>query len=117
MKLQLHGQRLRFRIDEAELARLLDGESLADRTRLGPAQSRERRLCLRDGTATTLEWNDAGMALTLPRTAVQDYVAELPRREALRFVLGADDSALTLDFEVDVRDSTRTRLPRAARPT
>lgn len=116
MKLQLHGQRLRFRIDEAELARLLSGESLADRTQLSPAQSCERRLGLYDSTAATLDWNDAGMVLTLPRAAVQGYVADLPRREALRFVLGAGDTALTLDFEVDVRDSTRTRLPRAARP-
>lgn len=115
MKLQLHGQRLRFRIDEAELARLLQGQTLADQTRLSPALSRERRLHLHEGATATLDWNDGNLALALPRAAVQDYVAGLPRRDALRFVLGAGEAALNLDFDVDVRDSVRTRLSQAPR--
>lgn len=117
MKLQLHGQQLRFRIDEAELARLLAGQPVADRTRLGTAQSHERCLHLHDSAAATLEWNEESMALTLPRAAVQDYAAALPRRDALRLRLGDGETALILDFEVDVRDSVRTRLPQAARRT
>lgn len=115
MKLQLHGQRLRFRIDEAELARLLQGQTLIDQTRLGPAPSYERRLCLHDGAAATLDWNDGSLALTLPRTDVLDYIAGLPRRDALRFVLGEGETALSLDFDVDVRDSVRTRVAQASR--
>ncbi|MBL8299429.1 MAG: hypothetical protein JNN30_13910 [Rhodanobacteraceae bacterium] len=114
MKLQLHGQRLRFRIDEAELARLLDGQTLADQTRLGPVQLHERRLHLHDGTTAALDWKDGNLALTLPRTAIEDYVTGLPRRDALRFVLGEGEAALHLDFDVDVRDSMRTRRPQAA---
>ena len=115
MKLQLEGQRLRLRIDEAELARLLAGETLADPTRLAPAQSLERRLCLRDQAAATLDWSGGNIVLVLPCAAVQDYSTSLPRRDALRFALGEGETALTLDFEVDVRDSVRTRLPRAPR--
>ncbi|WP_257389580.1 hypothetical protein [Tahibacter caeni] len=115
MKLQLEGQRLRFRIDEAELARLLAGDTLVDQTRLGPVQASERRLQLHDDDALALDWNIDGITLALPRAAVQDYVAGLPRRDALRLTLGDASTALDLDFEVDVRDSVRTRRPRATR--
>jgi hypothetical protein len=42
---------------------------------------------------------------------VAAYATTLPRRDALGFVLGDSAAALQIDFEVDVRDSVRSRLP------
>lgn len=116
MKLQIEDQRLRFRISEAELTRLLAGTTLCDETRLGPSERRQRHLHLQPGTDPQLDWRDGQITLYLPRTAVEDYAAGLPRRDALRFTLDCAGEAVTLDFDVDVRDSVRTRLAGKAAP-
>lgn len=116
MKLQIEDQRLRFRISEAELTRLLAGTTLSDETRLGPSDHRWRHLRLQPGTGPRLDWGDGQITLHLPRTAVEDYAASLPRRDALRFTLDCAGEAVTLDFEVDVRDSVRTRLAGKSAP-
>lgn len=111
MKLQIEGSQLRFRLSEAELARLLDGEAVLDRT-TWPEGLATRTLHLSDIEAPALRWHGADIELTLPRAAVEAYATTLPRRDALAFVLGASEAALLqIDFEVDVRDSVRTRLP------
>lgn len=117
MKLQIEGQRLRFRVDEAELARLLAGESVVDQTRLGESQMLRRRIVLGDIDMAHLAWGKDEIHLDLPQDAVRSYATSLPRRDALSFALGADATAtaLAIDFEVDVRDSVRHRMPRESR--
>ena len=110
MKLQIEGAQLRFRLSEAELARLLDGETVLDQTPLPDGACARRTLRLIDADTATLRWQGADLDLTLPRMAVAAYANTLPRRDALGFVLG-DSAALQIDFEVDVRDSVRSRLP------
>jgi len=113
MKLQIHGQRLRLRIDEDELQRLLAEEVLCSPTVL-PGDRMFRislQLCTRADAAFTTVGN--AWRVALPRDAVAEYVGRLPCRDGLEFDLptgGAD--ALRLGFEVDIRDSVRRRLPR-----
>ncbi len=113
MKLQIQGQQLRFRLDEAELARLVAGETMVNCTDLGPGTSFCQRLGLHAGPAPTLEALPGEWRLNLPLAAVRDYVARLPCREALAFELARPGgSVLSLRFEVDVRDSLQVRGPR-----
>lgn len=118
MKLQIEGQRLRFRVDEAELAQLLAGKSVVDQTQLGDAQILRRRIALGLIATAQLAWKPKEIRLDLPVDAVRTYATSLPRRDALSFTLGADTTAtaLAIDFEVDVRDSMRQRGPRKGSP-
>ncbi|MHB8912300.1 MAG: DUF7009 family protein [Lysobacter sp.] len=116
MKLQLQGQRVRLRLDEAELARLLAGETIANATELGQGATFRQSLGLHPDPAPNVQAAPGDWRLWLPESAVRDYVARLPCREALGFELDGDGSAaLSLRFEVDVRDSLRIRGPRGRR--
>ena len=114
MKLQIEGQRLRFRVDEAELARLLAGESVVDHTHVSESQMLRRRIVLGQIATAQLAWATEEIRLDLPQEVVHAFAESLPRRDALTFTLGADANAdaLKIDFEVDVRDSVRQRRPR-----
>ena len=104
MKLQVQDRSLRLRVDEAGLAALLDGQSLAiDVTHAG------RRLlslvaCI--GPELRFDCEADAWRLVLPAEAIARYANSLPRRDGLEFEL---DGGLRLAFEVDVRDSVRRR--------
>lgn len=113
MKLQLQGQSVRLRIDEAELARLLAGEAVVNRTLLGATSGFSQSLLLGQDETPAIALHDGGWHVVLPAGAVADYVERLPCRHALSFELGMEGGArLSLDFEVDVRDSLLSRGPR-----
>ena len=110
MKLQLQDQRMRLRVDEAELARLLAGEAIVNATELGSGSRFSQSLRLHAGAQPTLQARSGEWQVGLPGTAVRDYVQRLPCREALGFALAGDgDAVLSLQFEVDVRDSLQLR--------
>lgn len=118
MKLQLQGQALRLRIDEAQLARLLGDGAIATITLFGPLPRFCLQVRLAEVSEPAISRDAEGWRLALPRSVVVAYVACLPCREALVFMLWPEASEpLRLDFEVDVRDSIHTRgaHPRAAR--
>jgi len=116
MKLQLQGQRMRLRLDEAELARLLAGDTIVNATELGAGLHFFQWLGLHAGTAPILQATPGEWRLQLPEAAVRDYVGRLPCRDALGFELDMDGSAVvSLHFEVDVRDSLQVRGPRRRR--
>lgn len=112
MKLQLHAQTLRWRIDEAELSTLLDVGVVASCTRL-PGIEFAQQLALDEGDAARLEADPGGWYLRLPRAAVLAHAERLPCRDAQEFHVetGVGD-ALRVLFEVDVRDSVRMRRAR-----
>ncbi|MBK9655767.1 MAG: hypothetical protein IPO66_09975 [Rhodanobacteraceae bacterium] len=68
MKLQIDSQRLRFRVDEAELARLLAGESVVDQTQLSESQILRRRICVRPFATAQLAWGRRRFASTCRKT-------------------------------------------------
>lgn len=121
MKLQLQAQRVRLRIDEAELACLLAGETVANRTRLGATAEFSQWLALSPGSGAgedtgstpSLVVRDDGWHVALPRNAVEAYARQLPCRHALGFELDLGGAEMIgVDFEVDVRDSLKARGPR-----
>ncbi len=118
MKLQIQGQDVRLRIDEAELARLLAGETILNSTRFAPERIFTQSLALHTGDLPLLGPEADGWALCLPRPAVDDYVLRVPCRDALAFELPLPGAAsLSLRFEVDVRASLQARGPRRRDPS
>lgn len=118
MKLQLQGQHMRLRIDEAELARLLAGDVVSNQTWLGSAPGFSQSLLLADQALPTLAMPDGGWQITLPHAAVARYVEQLPCRHALVFELAMDvGPPVDMGFEVDVRDSLQSRGPRRRQET
>lgn len=110
MKLQLQGQRMRLRLDEAELARLLAGEAIVNATELGQGARFCQSLSLHAATQPALQSTPGEWRVGLPDAAVRAYVQRLPCREALSFELDRGDGvSLWLHFEVDVRDSLQLR--------
>ncbi len=111
MKLQIEGQHLRVRIDEDELARLLEGTAVGARTRFSDAFAISFELKLVDAEEANLEGQADSWKIGLPKAAVSEHASRLPTRDGLRFVLTGErtEDALTLLFDVDVRDSARRR--------
>lgn len=109
MKLQIQGQSLRFRIDEAELAALLETGWVQDRSELGADRVHLRRIESTSASSASLDWQIDSISLRLPLPVLRDYAASLPRRDALPVDCGLP---LRVDFEVDVRDSLQRRGPR-----
>lgn len=110
MKVQMQGQSLRARLSEAELARLQAGEVVCNLTRLPGAEALRHEVVLVDAGEPRLRASAAGWTLSLPRSVLDPYVARLPCRDGLGFRLPVGEGPdLEVDFEVDVRDSVRTR--------
>jgi hypothetical protein len=111
MKLQVDGQKLRVRIDEAELARLLDGHALQSVTLFGDAFSIRVTIELEDGEVASLTGEASAWRIAIPATALQQHATQLPSRDGLHFMLSGQTQAAALEllFDVDVRDSVRRR--------
>lgn len=111
MKIQMQGQRMRLRVDEAELARLQAGEILENLTRLpGGIDCRQQLRVTDDLDARLVPAVDAGWRLEVPRAQLESYVARLPCREGLELHLSVSEGVeIEIGFEVDVRDSVRNR--------
>lgn len=109
MRVQLEAQSLRLRVDEAELARLLAGEAVENRTQLPDGQITIQRIHL----GRDLAWQrDHGVwQIDLPEAQVRALSERLPSRDGLQFSLPASGAeTLQVLFDVDVRDSARKRL-------
>lgn len=111
MKMQMHGQSLRVRISEAELARLQDGKTVGNVTRMPGGVALRHEAKLVEGHAPALVATGAGFLLSLPRALLEPYVSRLPCRDGLVFRLPVEEGTeLEVDFEVDVRDSVHSRI-------
>jgi len=109
MKLQFEGQKLRLRIDEDELATLLAGASVRAHTRVAGAFGMACTLRLSENSDARVEGVAADWFVHLPQAPVRELAARLPTRDGLSFEIAARDAAsnLSLQFDVDVRDSAR----------
>lgn len=109
MKLQIHGQHLRLRIDESELAALRAGATLENATQLGTIAWRQSLRLIEAGDAS-LRGGAGECAIEIPGRLVEAYAARLPCREGLALSLRAEAGpAIDFVLEVDVRDSVRQR--------
>lgn len=113
MRVQLEGQNLRLRIDEDELARLLEGGSADNRTSLPDGHIELQQVSL----SPRIEWRREGPVLhiCLPEPEVRALSERLPARDGLQFSLSTPSGeTLQILFDVDVRDSARKRLHKAS---
>lgn len=111
MKCQIDGQKLRVRIDEDELARLLEGHPLQSVSRFANAFSITVVIEPVASEAAALSGDAAAWRIALPLTDLRHHAARLPSRDGLTYRLPgrADADMLELLFDVDVRDSARRR--------
>lgn len=111
MKMQIDGQKLRVRIAEDELARLLDGHALQSVTRFADAFLIQVTIEPGEGHVPCLTGEASAWRLSLPAAALQEHAARLPSRDGLHFTLSGQTQATSLEllFDVDVRDSVRRR--------
>jgi hypothetical protein len=110
MRVQQQNQRLRLRIEEAELRQLLAGEVVLN-TICWPGRRETQTIELAD----RLDWQDQpnGWRMRLPDAEVRELAARLPSREGLHWTLPVPQAEpLRILFDVDVRDSARRRYPR-----
>ncbi|GLQ89311.1 hypothetical protein [Dyella flagellata] len=109
MRVQLEGQSLRLRIDEDELARLLDGGSADNRTSLPDGHVEIQQVSL----SSRIDWRRESTVwhISLPEADVRALSERLPTRDGLQFSLSTPSGeTLQIVFDVDVRDSARKRL-------
>lgn len=109
MRVQLENQTLRLRLQEDEFQRLLDGRATENRTHFPDGRQVVQRVHLAD----TLDWKikDDTWSIQLPGTELRAYNDQLPTRDGLDFSMDTPGGALTIRFDVDVRDSVRQRHP------
>lgn len=112
MKVQLSDGRARLRVDEAEFAGLLAGETVVSKTAF-PGGTWIVRLVTDASPGCAASLHAGVLSLRLSRAEMTAYQSRLPCREGVTWVLAGDDGVgVRIEFEVDVRDSTRLRGPR-----
>ena len=111
MKLQIEAQKLRVRVDEQELARLLAGAPVESHTRFAAAFCMQVTLTLTPQADASLDGQLQAWLIGLPLAAVREHAASLPNREGLHFTLAGarGEPPLELRFDVDGRASARRR--------
>lgn len=115
MKTQIEQQRVRLRIGEHELGRLLAAEAIDNITALAPGIVLHWRLALADIDAPELRIAHDIYRVRLPREAFEAFAHARPRRDGTSFEWAdTGDAPLEISVEIDVRDSHR-RARNAAR--
>lgn len=110
MKVQMQSQDLRLRLQEAEFARLLTGETIENRTALPAGAAWVLQLRLASVEQADCEKHGDAWMCTLPAAEVQAFAQRLPTRDGLHFELTAEGrEVLHVSFDVDTRDIARNR--------
>lgn len=110
MRVQLENHTIRVRIDEDELAVLLQDVALLGSTAFGTVFTMRYAVDATDGADCSLSGDAHEWRMEVPRTALQDLRARLPSKEGLVFEIpGHEAVATTVCFDVDVKDSLRRR--------
>lgn len=108
MRVQVEGQRLRLRLDEAGFARLLAGETVVNVIRW--PDGREERQALRMGAAAAWERGAEGWCVLAPEAPLRELAARLPAKEGIGFSLaGGTGAALEVLLDVDMHAVARRR--------
>lgn len=108
MKVQLHGQSVRLRIDESELAQMFEGGRVENLTQVAGACMRQ--LVRVGGERPVLLVLADGWCLEIPAGQLVEYAARLPCRDGLAFSFASTQyDATRFVLEVDVRDSAKVR--------
>lgn len=110
MKVQMQAQDLRLRLQEAEFAQLLVGETIENRTALPAGAAWVLQLRLAHVEQAHCEKHGDAWMCTLPAAEVHAFAQRLPTRDGLHFELTAEGrEVLHVTFDVDTRDIARNR--------
>lgn len=109
MNLRISEHQLRFRISREELTELMGGEILQLTLNLGN-QLFAYRLSINDSAQPlTLTVKENIWHLTVDKTILTKFAADLPSREGIEHKVRLGDSPITLVLEVDVRRKKQDR--------
>jgi hypothetical protein len=112
MKLNLDVDRIRLRISETELERLMSDAAIEQAWTCPDGTVAHCALGLMGDAATAYCSGDLmRLRVALPRDAFLAFAAERPRRDGYKFT----HDRLRIDIEVDVRDSHRRILRNASK--
>ncbi|MET0934973.1 MAG: hypothetical protein ABWX83_03235 [Luteibacter sp.] len=110
MRVQLENDTIRVRIDEDELAELLQDVALIGSTAFGTVFTMRYAVDATDAPTCALAGHAHEWRLEVPRAALEELRSRLPSKDGLVFdIPGNDTVATTVRFEVDVKDSLRRR--------
>ena len=103
MNVRFSDRHIRFRVTRPELERLLAGRSLA----LDVPMPRSHQFRASVNVTPLGDWqldsDPTGLWLSLPRSALEELLQELPRKEGLEHEFATNGNALAVVFEVDLR--------------
>lgn len=110
MRVQLENDTIRVRIDEDELAELLDDVALLGSTAFGRAFTMRYAIDATGSDRCTLDGDAHEWRLEVPRAQLVELKSRLPSKDGLVFdIPGHDAVATTVLFDVDVKDSLKRR--------
>ena len=107
MNVRFSDRQIRFRIARPELDRLLAGRSLALDVPMPRAHQFRASINITPLGDWQLDSDPTGLWLSIPRSALEDLMQSLPRKEGLAHDFQTDGGALAVAFEVDVRNESK----------
>ena len=108
MNVRFSDRHIRFRVARHELDRLLSGRSLA----LDVSMPRSHQFRASINVTPLGDWqldsDPTGLWLSIPRSALEDLLESLPRKEGLQHVFSTGtDGSLAVAFEVDLQKESK----------
>lgn len=110
MRVQLENDTIRVRVDEDELAELLDNVALLGSTAFGTVFTMRYAIDATSHGDGKLSGHAHEWRLEIPHAELAGLQSRLPSKDGLVFdIPGHDTVATTVRFDVDVKDSLRRR--------
>jgi len=110
MRVQLENDTIRVRVDEDELAVLLQGGALSGSTAFGQVFTMRYVVAPIAASVCGLSGDPSAWRVSVPHADLQALKLSLPSKDGLFFEMPGHDSVVTtLRFDVDVKDSLRRR--------
>ena len=103
MNVRFSDRHIRFRVTRQELERLLAGRSLSLDVPMPRAHQFRASVSVTPIGDWQLDSDPTGMWLSLPRSALEEMIQDLPRKEGLEHSFETSGSTLGVAFEVDLR--------------
>jgi len=103
MNIRFADRHIRFRVSSPELERLLTGRSLTLDVPMPRSHQFRANISVTPLTEWQLDSDPTGIWLTLPRTALEELLQQLPSKEGLEREFQLDGASLRVSFEVDLR--------------
>jgi hypothetical protein len=103
MNIRFSESHIRFRVSRSELDRLLAGRSLSLDVPMPRSHQFRASISVTPIGDWQLESDPTGLWLSLPRSALESLLQELPSKEGLEHDFDTNGSTLGVAFEVDLR--------------